>query len=268
MIGIITESRSERGIISSLLRCGDDVVAVTPDTPVGAEYKWLVAFGDRLGQLQILLHHLELRPYTRIAHIHGGDWEESGHIDNRTRSALTAYAHLHFPAHKRSLERLLEMGVRRDSMFCFGSPAIDDCVGVKRWESLGPLEVVLLNPTREVVADLKKLDDYLAEGGPDVYRVFITPNGDPGSEYILMYYKMLGRRPVNLARHDFLHLLAGNQTTLVGNSSAMYIEGSYFRVPFVQIGARNLGRSYGGYGSGDSAARIIKVLRSGYVPGV
>ena len=58
-----------------------------------------------------------------LAHTQGG--EVSGSIDESVRHAVTRLAHLHFPATKRALERLVKMGEAPDTLHWVGCPAMD-----------------------------------------------------------------------------------------------------------------------------------------------
>ena len=58
-----------------------------------------------------------------LAHIEGGD--VSGTMDESMRHAITKLAHIHFPATKKSAERIRAMGEDPESIFPVGSPIID-----------------------------------------------------------------------------------------------------------------------------------------------
>ena len=68
----------------------------------------LVVLGDRLEPLAATLAAATLR--IPIAHIHGGDKTDSGHIDENIRHSITRFANIHFTATKEHTKRLIKMG--------------------------------------------------------------------------------------------------------------------------------------------------------------
>src|SRR3990170_2610541 len=59
-----------------------------------------------------------------VAHIHGGDSARGG-LDEYARHAITKFAHVHFPATKKSAERIIKMGENQWRVYTVGSPALD-----------------------------------------------------------------------------------------------------------------------------------------------
>ncbi len=256
-IGIVTANRSERGILESLKKQSRQYEWI--EIPLqfdkayrvvrGARADCVVLFGDRPEQLAAAVAAAELG--ITIAHIHGGDYTASVMIDERIRPAISCFADIHFAACRDSAERLFHHGVDINKIHNVGSPAIDGCVKIKK---SSPRRVIIYNP----YPNENLTGEIIKEAGRDA--LYLKPNGDPGSEDILRVYKAHGIKPVELPRPKLLSILAHPKSELWGNSSAMYIEGSYFGTKYKQFGQRNLGRQYGGYGNGKSCKKITEIL--------
>ena len=59
------------------------------------------------------------------AHVHGGDITGAG-IDEYNRHAITKISNIHFPATKKSKNRIIRMGENPKTVFLTGSPGIDE----------------------------------------------------------------------------------------------------------------------------------------------
>ena len=81
-----------------------------------------IVFGDRIEMLASALVATQLN--IPNIHIHGGDL--SGGIDEYSRHAITKLSNIHFPASKKSKERIIQMGENPKNVFLFGSTSIDD----------------------------------------------------------------------------------------------------------------------------------------------
>ena len=58
-----------------------------------------------------------------LAHTQGG--EVTGSIDESVRHAITKLSHIHFPASKKSYERLVKLGENKNNIFLTGCPSLD-----------------------------------------------------------------------------------------------------------------------------------------------
>ena len=193
-----------------------------------------------------------------VAHIHGGDCSRGG-LDESARHAITKFAHIHFPATKKSGERILKLGEDPWRIFVVGAPAIDTILNVpllskeavaKKYGLIlnKPLIVVLQH---SVTTEPQKAGDQMVETLEAIKMlkhetVIIYPNADAGGREIIKQIKEFASLPFiktykSLPQKDYLSLLKGVDV-MVGNSSSGIIESSSFKLPVVNIGIRQEGR--------------------------
>jgi len=197
------------------------------------------------------------------AHIHGGD--KSGGIDEYNRHAITKISNIHFAATQKSKQRIIKMGENAKNVFFTGSPGVDDIFrnrvttknDLKKKYNLdlrGNEIILLYHPvTTEIEKTKEDITDIL-----DVIKQFhipiiaIYPNSDAGNKKIFDAINSFSRTNSlvkvfpNIPRADYLGLLK-NCGVLVGNSSSGIIEASYFDIPVVNIGLRQVNREAGKY---------------------
>lgn len=209
-----------------------------------------------------------------VAHVHGGD-RAQGQVDDSLRHAITKLAHIHFPATKRSADRIIRLGEDRRRVHRVGSPGIDRIAAdAARASDLGGLlgrDFARLRHTAALVAFHPVSDDPAVEArradgmlkalvqSEFAPLILIHPNNDPGSAGIVEAYRkwsrLLSLHPAryptwlagyeNLDRRLWLGLLR-DCGVLVGNSSSGIIEAASFGTPVVDIGPRQHGRERGG----------------------
>lgn len=226
----------------------------------------LLVLGDRYEPLAAVLAATTLS--IPIAHIHGGDNVVNGQVDEQIRHSITKFAHIHFPATKKSFERIKLMGEEEWRIFKVGSPTVDiiyqeqllNKEEICQKLSLNPLEKIVLciqhsyiiEPTlagEQMKLTLKVLKDL------NLQTVIIYPNNDPGSNLIIDEIESNKGVPnfkifKNLDRNLYFSLLK-NVDLFIGNSSSGLIESPIFKIPVVNIGNRNKGR--------ESAENIVNV---------
>lgn len=216
--------------------------------------------GDRTEMLASALaaYHMNIPN----AHIHGGDRSQGG-LDEYTRHAITKISNIHFAATKKSYQRILKMGENPQYVFHIGSPSIDDVIkshitNKKILEKKLKLkftgkEILLVYHPVSTEADQSKnqiLNILDAITSFKINTIAIAPNWDAGYKKILDQLKIFSKKHnfikmyLNFPRSDYLGLLQ-NCGVLVGNSSSGIIEASYFGIPVVNIGIRQLGRERG-----------------------
>jgi UDP-N-acetylglucosamine 2-epimerase (non-hydrolysing)/GDP/UDP-N,N'-diacetylbacillosamine 2-epimerase (hydrolysing) len=196
-----------------------------------------------------------------VAHLHGG--EVSGTIDELTRHAITKYSHIHFPASKKSAERILKMGEDAWRIFPVGSTSNEYLQNTKLMskkevsEHFGfnpneDLIVVLQHPvTKEVTQARKQMEEIMnAIEKFKKQTIIIYPNSDAGSDSII---KVINERVEKNKKSFFIHAykniaydkylsLLKNASVLVGNSSGGIIETPILGLPAINIGTRQDGR--------------------------
>lgn len=215
-----------------------------------------------------------------VAHIHGGDACAGGNIDDANRYAITKFAHIHFPATKRSAERIIKMGEERWRVHTVGAPALDSILN----EPLLPPEVLaekfgldLTQPlvllvqhslTTQVAETVKQMSETLKAiveiGYP---TVVIYPNSDTGGRRMIEVIKEYERYPFiktfkSLPRREYLSLMK-IASVMVGNSSSGIIDAPSFGLPVVNIGIRQKGRERGRnvIDVGHNKPEIIKAIK-------
>lgn len=197
-----------------------------------------------------------------VAHIHGGDACTGGNIDDANRYAITKYAHIHFPATKKSAERIIKMGEERWRVHPVGSPALDMILN----ETLLPAETVAkkleLDLTRPLILVVQHSVTTQANEAPEQMKetleavvetgypaVVIYPNSDTGGRRMIDVIKKYERYPLiktfpSLPRRQYLSLMK-TASVMVGNSSSGIIDAPSLGLPVVNIGIRQEGRERG-----------------------
>lgn len=179
-----------------------------------------------------------------IAHIQAGD--QSGHIDDLSRAAISKFANLHFAPSKKACKRLASWGEDKKRIFFTGAPQLDD-IKYKKKIKKQKYYVVIFHPILNEQKDLDRQLNSLIKSikKTKINVVWIYPNNDAGYKKIL---KKINKQKIknikivpNYERTKFLDLLE-NSSGMIGNSSAGIIEASMFKIPVINIGKRQNGR--------------------------
>lgn len=238
-----------RGLSRGILNFTNYFVQSKPDL--------VVVFGDRLEMLAATLAASTLG--IPIAHIHGGDKTNSGHIDEKTRHALTRFANIHFTATKDHYQRIKKMGEESWRIFNVGALGIDSIANIKTEPKTILFKRLGLNTEKPVAVCLfHPIDSQSSESGKqmeiilnslhkyDLSIAVIYPNNDNGSEGIITQIeKERGNKNVvifkNIQHDDYINLLK-NSAFLIGNSSGGIIESPWLKLPVINVGERNKNR--------------------------
>lgn len=216
----------------------------------------LLLLGDRFEMFAAGVAALPL--LLPVAHIHGGESTE-GAIDEAMRHSLTKMSHLHFVAMDDYARRVMQLGEEPWRVHVTGSPAIDvlaafDPLGDAQLAShgvrlRGPTLLVTYHPTtlarERAAAELNAILEAVSGSGMDA--VFTFPNADAGHREITAKLESLGddaRFTVipNLGTDAYFTLMS-RAVAMVGNSSSGIVEAASFRLPVVNVGIRQHGRS-------------------------
>ncbi|MBD3249379.1 UDP-N-acetylglucosamine 2-epimerase (hydrolyzing) [Candidatus Woesearchaeota archaeon] len=216
----------------------------------------LLVLGDRVETLASVISAAYMN--IPIAHIHGGDSAKAG-IDESARHAITKFANIHFPATKKSAERILKMGERKDRIFITGAPCLDTIFSmdylskenVSKKFRLDLKNPFILMVQHSVTTEPEKAEEHIIESLEAVKHlkyqtIIIYPNSDSGGRRIINQIKKYEhlhfiRTYKNLSQRDYLSLL-NYASVMIGNSSSGIIESPSFRLPVVNIGIRQEGR--------------------------
>lgn len=178
-----------------------------------------------------------------IAHVQAGD--QSGHIDDLSRAAISKFSNLHFAPSLDACKRLTKWGENKKRIFFTGAPQLDD---IKNLRSNKKNSYILiyhpvlneLDKVRDQLDNLIKAIKYL-----NLKITWIYPNNDSGYKIILDKIKKQNKKNIqivsNFERSKFLELM-NNSKGIIGNSSAGIIEASLLQLPVVNIGDRQKGR--------------------------
>jgi UDP-N-acetylglucosamine 2-epimerase (non-hydrolysing)/GDP/UDP-N,N'-diacetylbacillosamine 2-epimerase (hydrolysing) len=199
-----------------------------------------------------------------VAHVHGGD-RAAGQVDDSLRHAITKLAHIHFPATRKSAERIMRLGEERWRIFRAGSPGLDGILTAAAKSREVEARVGCLSPDRFALLLLHPIDAHekleqqratlildCVASAPFEQIVIVYPNNDPGSGGIMRCWETIdaqsqgGRFRVHrdLRRGVYLGLLR-DAAVLIGNSSSGIIEAASFGTPVIDIGKRQQGRERG-----------------------
>lgn len=232
-----------RAMARAVLQLTDELERIRPDVvlsgfDIGANFAATVAAA-----------HMNIP----VAHIQGG--EVSGSIDESLRHAMSKFAHIHFPATKRSAERLICMGEDPRNVYVVGCPSIDVLMQtpwmsdeeLQREMELNlsqPIAILIQHPvtTEDAFAGEQIGITLNALRQLDLQTIALLPNNDAGARRIIeslkgssvrVYASLSTTRFVNLYRRAHV---------IVGNSSSGIHEAASMRIPSVNIGSRQQGR--------------------------
>jgi UDP-N-acetylglucosamine 2-epimerase (non-hydrolysing)/GDP/UDP-N,N'-diacetylbacillosamine 2-epimerase (hydrolysing) len=218
----------------------------------------LVAAGDRFELHAAVTAALPFN--IPIAHVHGGESTE-GLIDEAIRHSITKMSHLHFVSTEAYADRVRQMGEEAWRVVVSGAPSLDNLHALPRLtkaelaQRLGvrfdrPLLLATFHPVtleyERTPAHIASLLDALESVDAEI--LFTYPNADTGGRVIIdAIERFVATHPNARARADlgsvvYLSLLP-HVAAMVGNSSSGIIEAASFRMPVVNIGRRQQGRS-------------------------
>jgi UDP-hydrolysing UDP-N-acetyl-D-glucosamine 2-epimerase len=194
-----------------------------------------------------------------IAHIEGGDISE-GAVDDAVRNALTKMAHLHFTPTEDARQRVLAMGEEAWRVSCSGAPSLDHL----RRSTLPDrqmLESRLQQPLTDSVCVVAYHPVTLHDDTTDEAQslmtalqqwptqiVFCFPNADAGRTRLVASVREFCRSHsnaelyVNLDHLTYWALLEAS-ALMVGNSSSGIMESASLKLPCIDIGDRQKGRT-------------------------
>lgn len=192
-----------------------------------------------------------------IIHIHGG--EITSTVDEHVRHAITKLAHIHFPATKKSAERIIRMGEDPAAVHIVGAPGLDAILKGQYTPAAAIGKRYNLDLSRPVILVVQHPVTEEADEAPQQIRetcealrnlsfqtIIGFPNADAGSRKMIRVIQQYRHLPFiriypSLPHQDYLGLMRV-ASVLVGNSSSGIIEAPSFHLPVVNIGTRQQGR--------------------------
>ena len=217
----------------------------------------VIVLGDRSESLAAALVSMYLN--IPIAHINGGD-VSGGTIDESIRHAITKIAHIHFAHTKDNAARIEKMGEDKKRIFVVGALTIDTILKndlltkdeIFKKYNLNPNKTTFLVVQHPITtlkdrghSQMNELFLVLDELKPQT--VMLYPNADAGSmELINLIQKYENEDYIHvfksLPHEDYLSLMK-SVNLMIGNSSSGIIEAPSFKIPVINIGDRQSGRS-------------------------
>lgn len=220
----------------------------------------LVVLGDRFDMYVAAVAALPFK--IPVAHIHGGE-VTAGAIDDALRHSMTKLSHLHFVATQDYARRVTQLGEEPWRITVSGAPSLDNLkdtlllpasdletrFGLRLTPS--PLLVTFHPVTLEYEHTEWQTQELLAalhnSGMP---AVFTLPNADTNGRIVIEQIKeYVCTHPAaqlvnNLGTQGYFSLMS-QAVAMVGNSSSGIIEAASFRLPVLNIGNRQKGRTKG-----------------------
>ncbi|MEW6044606.1 MAG: UDP-N-acetylglucosamine 2-epimerase [Thermoproteota archaeon] len=189
-----------------------------------------------------------------VAHLEGG--ETTGTIDEPIRHATSKFAHIHFTSSQEATKRLIKMGENPKYIFTVGNPSLDVIKSIKfipkrKLEDEFNIDFqkpFLLVVQHTVTTEINEIDKYFLETirairDLDIQSIIIAGNIDAGSQKIK---KIIENSKITYYDHlpfeKYISLLHYS-SAIVGNSSSGIMEAPFLRIPTVNIGTRQAGRS-------------------------
>jgi len=217
----------------------------------------VIILGDRSESFAAALAAMYLN--IPIAHINGGD-VSGGTIDESIRHAITKIAHIHLVHTIENAERIQKMGEEKKRIFVVGALTLDTILN----KDLQPKDKIFkkydLNPNKTtflvVQHPITTLKDkgysqmnelFLVLDELKVQTVMLYPNCDSGSKDIIKLIEKYENKDYlhvfkSLPYEDYLSLMK-SADLMTGNSSSGIIEAPSFKIPVINIGGRQRGRS-------------------------
>lgn len=238
----------------------------------------LVVSGDRFEMFAAAVAAVPFR--IPMAHIHGGEVTE-GALDDVWRHCLTKMSHLHFVSTEEYGARVRQLGEEQWRIHVSGALSLDNVRQIKlvsreelarRFEISIPKRFLLVT-FHSVTTEYEdagwqcgELSAALSESGFPV--LFTMPNADPGGSVIrrMIHEYLLSHSDAqaveNLGTESYLSAMS-LASAMVGNSSSGIVEAAPFKLPVVNIGTRQKGRTSSAniINSGYDRAEIVKAIQ-------
>lgn len=219
----------------------------------------VVLLGDRFELLAPAVSAMMLG--VPIAHIHGGETTE-GAIDESVRHAITKMATLHFPATEAYRRRIIQMGESPRQVYNFGAPGLDTIYDLdlmtrselEKEVGFGfkdPVAMVTYHPvtrgSQDAGSQVRVMVAAIKASG--VRAIFTMANADAQGALINKNLQAICEENPerfkwvpHLGHRRYLSCLK-HASVMIGNSSSGLTEAPSFRLPVVNIGDRQRGRT-------------------------
>lgn len=218
----------------------------------------IVILGDRFELIPIVLSAILSK--SCIAHLNGGEATE-GLIDEQIRHMVTKAAHLHFPSCEEYRRNIIRMGEESYRVFNVGALSIDNILmsqkkskeelfkkydlDVNQKTVLLTYHPVTLEFNTPPVDQIRNLFDALLKSNLQI--IITAPNMEVDREIIISEINKIVNNNSNIHYIESLGIddyqsMLNYVEFVIGNSSSGIIEAPYFKIPSINIGARQKGR--------------------------
>ncbi len=185
-----------------------------------------------------------------IAHIHGGETTVNS-LDNYFRHSISIMSHLHFVAHKKYKNRVINLGKNPKNIFVVGGLGAANLqkISLKKNNNLNYYVCIFHPETLKRNYGIKMMQsaiNFFGKNKKDKF-IFFRPNADTKNKKILSLIKSSVKKFDNfkfinsINYKDFINLLA-NSKGILGNSSSGILEAPSLKIPTINIGFRQKGR--------------------------
>lgn len=219
----------------------------------------LVILGDRFESMAMAQAALVNR--IPIAHLHGGESTFSN-IDEAIRHSITKMSHLHFVTSEEHKKRVIQLGETPSTVYNVGALGVENALNspiMTKFDLEETLEfkfqkkntLVTFHPvTLETTSSQQQFSELLKalDAFPDLGIIFTKSNADTDGRIINKMIDDYSKNRKNAIAHTSLgakkYLSCLKYVDFVlGNSSSGIIEAPSFKIPTVNIGDRQDGRT-------------------------
>lgn len=241
----------------------------------------IIILGDRFEMLAVAAS--AILSGTPITHIAGGTISE-GAIDDSFRHAITKMSNLHLTETDEHRKRVIQMGEVPESVVCTGAIGVHNALNItpltkkELEESINfeitdqTLLVTLHAATRDTISPATQMQNLITalKTLPDYQFIFTYPNNDVETDKMIsIIHKFKNDNPQrvcitpSLGRIRYLSALK-YVSGVVGNSSSGLVEVPSMKIPTLDIGIRQKGRTSGNsvLHCGSTIQEIIDGLRT------
>jgi len=217
----------------------------------------IVILGDRSESLAAALSALYLN--IPIAHINGGDVSGTT-IDESIRHAITKLSHIHLVHTKENAERVEKMGEEKKRIFVTGALTLDTIMHAHLASKKEIFKKYHLDPDKKTFLVVQHPLTTLPDRGVSQLRallqaldvmktqtILLYPNCDAGGKTFITLIHTYAKKPYlhavqNMPHEDYLSIMK-SVDLMLGNSSSGIIEAPSFKIPVINIGSRQQGRT-------------------------
>nr|WP_292010873.1 UDP-N-acetylglucosamine 2-epimerase [Chryseobacterium sp.] len=255
-VEMLLSSDTSESIVKSMglamIGFADALKRISPDL--------LIILGDRYEMLSLASSSLIFK--IPIAHIHGGEIT-TGAYDDAIRHAITKMSHYHFTSTEEYKNRIIQMGENPENVYNVGAIGLDNIVNLKlltKEELESELNIQFKKYNYQITFHPATLDKTSPEvqfntlleaidEQEDSFFIFTKANADTNGRIInSLIDEYIAKNPhkskafSSLGTLRFLSVLQ-HSNAIVGNSSSGIIEAPSLKIPTINIGQRQNGRT-------------------------